>query len=1192
MVATQATEEPEQQMIVSARFALEGLTCGACVSTVHDVIINEFGKKGVDTKTVHVTLLPEPILTLDYDSQRVSKDDIVDEIEAIGFGAEFVSSTPKHNNNNNTAVPIPESTIVQARFALEGLTCGACVSTVHEAIVNELGQKGIDADTVNVTLLPEPALALEYDTKRISQEQVVEVIEDVGFGATFLSAIPKEAPNNTNNNASSGVASTSNTPRTVCIEIGQNVDAVCEYLRNHNAVLSVDPLTNKAINKKRLRKKKKKTATKSEEETEKIVDLEMGLKDPTRLSSDLRTATPSSAGLRTDRTAATGHSSSVGLHTVSTSGGGTLRVCFWEDAIGVRTLVESIETDSNIIALGGVQSLSVRTANSYQDDQKMSEERRQHEIRSWRDAFLFSAVFAIPVFLISMVFAYIPKVKDFLHSIAFAGVTYEELFTWILATPVQFVSGARFYRDSYYNIKTRHLSMSFLIALGTSAAYFYSCFVVIYNAYMYLHHENEMRQMQAFESSALLIMFVILGKYLEAKAKARTSKAISNLADLTPEEASLVGTVTVMQGDDGAEDEEREETLSERKIPLSLLQLDDVLLVRPGEKIPSDGVVWSGSSSVDESMLTGESVPVQKEKGSIVIGGTINIDGSIRIRVTVTGDDSTLGKIIRLVESAQASKAPIQDVADRISAVFVPAVLSISALTFVVWATLLNSGVLDEQKANWPYKEKGFNDWTLPLLFSISILVIACPCALGLATPTALMVGSGVGAQNGILIKGGEALEAATKIGAIVFDKTGTLTVGAPTVGDVVLLNSQQREKPNRRRSSRFSMLSNNVRRLSLRRSSFSLRRSMVRTSNAYSSSPENNTEMSREKYAEIEEILFLAACAEHGSEHPLAKGILAKAAEYGIGEGLRRPLVPADDFVAEAGKGVKCVVQGRSVHIGNRRSLESNDIDIAPGTYDDMERVESRGQTAVVISIDGKSEAIIGLMDKAKDEAALTIKVLEKVLGIDCYMLTGDNIRTARVVAADIGISQENVIADVMPEGKVDAIKKIQGEGKQVAMIGDGINDSPALAQANVGVAIGAGTDVAIETASIVLVNSKLTDVIVALDLARTIYRRIRLNFLWALGYNTLAIPVAAGVLYPVIHMALPPYMAAIAMALSSMSVLASSLLLNRYRPPTYEKKYGRDLRNGQLGLERVSVNFQRTSMFSSKPVDVECDG
>merc|ERR1712038_776352 len=435
--------------------------------------------------------------------------------------------------------------------------------------------------------------------------------------------------------------------------------------------------------------------------------------------------------------------------------------------------------------------------------------------------------------------------------------------------------------------------------------------------------------------------------------------------------------------------------------------------------------------------------------------------------------------------------------------------------TYILWAVLLNTSILDGVKENWPYKEEGLNDWTLPLLFSISCLVIACPCALGLATPTAVMVGSGVSARHGILIKGGEALEATNKVSVVVFDKTGTLTYGTPAVQNVLLL------------SDRCAFLADN----------------------GEEKLPDNDKDVLQINEIALRTILRYAACAEYGSEHPLAKGVLAKAKELGIGEGLSYSLMPTEDFIAEVGSGVKCTINGQEVVIGNRRSLESNSIEVTSGTYDAMEFLERSGQTAIVVSINGRSEAVVGLIDKAREESALVIAALLDEMGIKSCMLTGDNARTAQVVASEIGIPSTRVISDVLPEGKVDCIKRLQAEGECVAMIGDGVNDSPAMAQADVGIAIGAGTDVAIETAGIVLMNSKLTDVLVAFDLSRTVFSRIKLNFIWALGYNSMAIPIAMGLLYPALQMALPPFMVAVAMILSSLSVLTSSLLLNFYK-------------------------------------------
>eukprot|EP00979_Chaetoceros_neogracilis_P001494 scaffold253_cov267-Chaetoceros_neogracile.AAC.27 len=417
------------------------------------------------------------------------------------------------------------------------------------------------------------------------------------------------------------------------------------------------------------------------------------------------------------------------------------------------------------------------------------------------------------------------------------------------------------------------------------------------------------------------------------------------------------------------------------------------------------------------------------------------------------------------------------------------------------------------------------------------------------------MVGSGVGAKHGVLIKGGEALEKTSKVTAVVFDKTGTLTRGEPTVEHVLLLSDRplflfgDDAKP-------FSETSIGNNKLHIRESS-------KENSIAYDIG--------------IKNILCIAAAAEKGSEHPLSRGITRKASELGMGTNEQFPLEDAEDFIAEVGSGIKCTVGGKAIHIGNRRGLQANQIAISPGTFDAMEYLEKLGETAVVVSIDGKSEAVIGLIDKARDDASLVVRVLGG-MGIKVYMLTGDNERTARVVARDVGIASSCVIAGVLPEGKVDCIKKLQEDGHIVGMIGDGVNDSPAMAQSDVGIAIGAGTDVAIETGAIVLMESKLSDVVLAIDLSRAVFLRIKLNFIWALGYNCLAIPIAAGAFYPWIQLALPPFMAAVAMILSSLSVLCSSLLLNMYKKPEFKKFYGRALRKGALGLESVEASFATT--------------
>jgi len=831
-----------------------------------------------------------------------------------------------------------------------------------------------------------------------------------------------------------------------------------------------------------------------------------------------------------------------------------LKVKYDDSEVGLRTLVNS---------LGDFGKVTVQEIGGFAANNRVSEAKRHREIGQWLRRVLFAAFFSVPVLLLSMVFMYISPMKEGLHSIAFWNISWVELWTFLLATPVQFISGWRFYRESYYSLKTCSLGMAILIAIGTSAAYFYSVFAVVYNAIA----NPSTRLEQSFETSSLLITFVLLGKYLEAYAKSHTSDAISKLAQMSASTATVLEEVTIFD-----QNGNKAVRFEEKEIEIALVQRGDILLVKPGEKVPTDGEVIQGETTIDESMLTGESVPVHKEVGDKVIGATINVDGLIQVRVLVIGDDTALAQIVRLVEDAQSSKPPIQKYADRISGIFVPFVLLASLVTFVIWISLLYSkAVTLTGNVSGLSSPAAFS-----LINAISVLVIACPCALGLATPTAVMVGTGVGAKNGILIKGGGPLEAANGITAVVFDKTGTLTMGKPSVNHIFPLSATlfdpSMEMDDDIQGSEVSSDEEAEDTLP-KRTDFKLGVQKIR---------ENVTRR----------ILYFASSAENGSEHPLAKGIIEKAREYKIGNetGLLH-FGEVVDFSNQAGQGIQCQIDGRVVNIGNRRSLIANNIKVRGGVHDAMEYIENKGETAVVLSVDGVTEAVIGLIDKAKDEAATTVSILQNGLGIKVFMLTGDNHRTAQAIATEIGIKPDNVIADVLPSQKADHVEKLQNMGEKVAMVGDGVNDSPALVKSDLGIAIGAGTDVAIDAAGMVLVNSKLTDLVIALDLARTIFTRIRINFVWALGYNTIGIPVAAGILFPAIKTFVPPFVASFAMVLSSVSVIISSLLLSYYKPPKLNKKYGRTLRKGKLGLEKIEFT-PGTTIAKAYPcvINVEC--
>ena len=672
-------------------------------------------------------------------------------------------------------------------------------------------------------------------------------------------------------------------------------------------------------------------------------------------------------------------------------------------------------------------------------------EEREEEHRKQLYLLIFSLALSIPVMLLMIGF-------DFFGLAGILGIAgWEGYLLFALATPVQFIAGHQFYVGTYYALRNRRANMDTLIALGSSAAYFYSVVVVFLPHLIPFHHHTY------FDTSAMIISLILFGKYLEAKAKGRTSQAIRALIGLQARTARII------QDD------------VEVEVPVESVKVEDIFLVRPGEKIATDGEVMDGSSAVDESMITGESIPVEKGKGDGVIGGSINKNGVLKVRATRIGKDTALAQIIRLVEDAQASKAPIQRYADNVSAWFVPAVIVIALISFVVWYLYAYDALVGG--------EEGF---VFSLIIFISVLVISCPCALGLATPTAIMVGSGKGAENGILIKSAEALETAGKVDVVVLDKTGTITKGQPEVTEVV---------------------GNGV--------------------------------------AETD-VLRYAASAEKGSEHPLAEAIVRRA----DGEGVNYP--DPTGFMAVPGLGVRATVEGRTVLIGNRRLMEDNGIEI--GTLmQRLETMEEDGRTAMLVSVDGKLAGIIGVADVIKDTSKEAIAELKR-MGIKVMMLTGDNPRTARVIASQVGI--EDYIAEVLPDNKAKEVARIQSSGKKVAMVGDGINDAPALAQADVGIAIGSGTDVAMETGDIVLIRSDLTDVVAAIQLSRRTMTKIRQNLFWALGYNSAGIPIAAGVLYPFFQILLNPIVAAAAMALSSVSVVSNAALLKRYTPEIKRKK------------------------------------
>ncbi len=674
---------------------------------------------------------------------------------------------------------------------------------------------------------------------------------------------------------------------------------------------------------------------------------------------------------------------------------------------------------------------------------------RAAEYRGLRRKFWFAAALSLPLLVIAMSHGRVPLFD-------------QPWINWLqlaLATPVVLYSGAQFYRGAWAAFRHRAADMNTLIAVGTGTAYVYSVAATIAPRFfaggaggMVMADMDAAMAPVYFEAAAVIIALILLGRLLESRAKGRTSEAIRRLLDLQAKTARVVRTV------DGA--------AKEIDIPIDEVVPGDTVIVRPGEKVPVDGVVTSGSSAVDESMLTGESMPVEKRSGDEVFGATINRTGTFRIETTKVGRDTVLQQIVKLVQEAQGSKAPIARLADVISGIFTPTVISIAIATFAVWYVVAPDPVR----------------LTMALVTFVSVLIIACPCALGLATPTAIMVGTGKGAEHGILVKGGETLETAHKLTTVVLDKTGTITAGKPAVTDLVPTDGMDER-----------------------------------------------------------ELLRLAASAERGSEHPVGEAVVRAAHERKL------KLADVSGFNAVAGHGIEASIDGRSIVLGNAKLMRDRGIAL-DGTRDAADALTADGKTLMYVALEGRFAGLLAVADTVRAESREAVQAMQR-RGLEVVMITGDNARTAEAVARAVGI--ERVLAEVLPEDKANEVKRLQGEaGRRVAMVGDGINDAPALAQADIGIAIGTGTDVAIEASDITLIRGDLRGVVTAIELSDATIRTVRQNLFWAFIYNVLGIPIAAGVLYPLTGWLLSPIIASAAMSFSSVSVVTNSLRLRRFRP------------------------------------------
>jgi Cu+-exporting ATPase len=1096
-----------------------GMTCGACTSAV------EAGLKGVDgVGNVSVSLVMERAVVI-HDPEKVSADKIQEIIEDRGFDAEVLATdlpSPMFNRHgylygeDENEEEDEESATTTTILSVEGMTCGACTSAVESGFKDVAGVKHF-----SISLLSERAV-VEHDASLLNAEKIAEIIEDRGFGAAILES-QVAAPNKSlkSRRGSSGrrekVATT-----TIAIEgmtCGACTSAIEGGFKDLEGLVqfNVSLLAERAVvihDPSKLPKEKIAEIIEDRGFDAKILSTQLGnLSQPgTAATAQFKIFGVRNAAAATALEEKLKSMPGVNSATVSLS---TSRLTITHDPnlAGLRALVELIEA----------QGYNALVADNDDNNAQLESLAKTKEITQWRRAFKVSLSFAIPVFLISMVIPMmLPSLNFGRLVVFFDGLYLGDIICLVLTIPVQFGIGKRFYISAWKSMKHGSPTMDVLVVLGTSAAFFFSVAAMIVSVLAPPHT----RPSTIFDTSSMLITFITLGRFLENRAKGQTSKALSRLMSLAPSTATIyadpIAAGKAAEGWEvaiGAGTAQKSEStqdgnaVEEKVIPTELIQVGDIVILRPGDKIPADGTVTRGETYVDESMVTGEAMPVQKRQGSLLIGGTVNGTGRVDFRVTRAGRDTQLSQIVKLVQDAQTTRAPIQRLADLIAGYFVPAILFLGLLTFATWM------ILSHVLANPPkifIDEASGGKFMVCVKLCISVIVFACPCALGLATPTAVMVGTGVGAENGILVKGGAALETATKITQVVLDKTGTLTLGKMSVAESKLVPTWQ------------------------------------------------DNEWRRKLWWTV------LGLAEMGSEHPTGKAILAASKEE-LGLGVEGTLDGSiGDFAATIGKGISALVEPASsaervryrVLIGSVQFLLDNMIAVPQEAIDaseaanvkasDSSKTASAGTTNIFTAIDGSYSGHLCLADTVKDSARAAIAALHR-MGIKTAIVTGDQRSTAVAVARIVGIPKENVHAGVTPDQKQDIIRRFQGEGECVAMVGDGINDSPALATADVGIAMASGTDVAMEAADIVLMRpNDLMDIPASIQLARSIFNRIKLNLSWACGYNVIGLPFAMGVFLP-FGWHLHPMAAGAAMAASSVSVVASSLLLKFWKRPRW---------------------------------------
>ena len=1102
---------------------VEGMTCGACTSAVESAF-----KKVNGAGNVSVSLVMERAV-VQHKPQLLSPEKVRELIEDRGFDAEvlatdapeFLESGEEPSDGKN-ATRNETTSLSTTTLAVEGMTCGACTSAIESGFKNVSGIK-----SMSISLLSERAV-VEHDSSTITPEAIAEIIEDRGFGAEVLETkVPPPISNPMTKGQALGESQVDLTTTTIAIEgmtCGACTSAVDEGFKDVEGLVqfNISLLAERAViihDPVKLSPKQIVEIVEDRGFDARILSSHRGSAERSTVTRNVHlkvfgVPTPSAASALEDvLQLLPGVSSAV--VTLATS---RVNVIHNPSLTGLRVLVEAIEN------LG----YNALLADADDNNAQLESLAKTREIQEWRRAFWYSLSFAIPVFLISMAIPMIIPRWDF-GSFMFwvPGLYLGDLICLILTLPVQFGIGKRFYVSSYKSLKHGSPTMDVLVTLGTSAAFFFSVAAMLVSVLIPPHT----RPSTVFETSSMLITFITLGRYLENRAKGQTSKALSRLMSLAPSMATIY--TDPIAAEKAAEDwdaavpsglaekkgpipnDQSSNAAEEKIIPTELIEVGDIVILRPGGQAPADGTVTRGQSYFDESMVTGEAVEILKRPGSDLMAGTVNGAGRIDFRVTRAGRDTQLSQIVKLVQEAQTSRAPIQRMADIVAGYFVPAILILGLLTFISWMVL--SHVLPPSECPDIFlKPESGGKFMVCLKLCISVIVFACPCALGLSTPTAVMVGTGVGAEQGILVKGGAALEIATKVTHVVFDKTGTLTMGKMSVPEVKM--EQIWEANDWRRKLWWSLI----------------------------------------------------GLAEMGSEHPIGRAIVdAAKLELNIGsEGMIDGSVGG--FEAIVGKGICASVEPATsaipkrykVHVGNSSylisqgiTLPANVVATSPTTLDsDSSRAPPSGTTQIYVAIDNVYAGVLSLSDTIKPSAAATITALNR-MNITSSLVTGDQYSTAAAVAARVGIPKVNIHAGVSPDQKQKIVKQIQEQGTVVAMVGDGINDSPALATANIGIALSSGTDVAMEAADIVLMRPEdMISVAASLSLSRTIFNRIKLNLIWACVYNLIGLPFAMGIgLVLPGHIMMPPMAAGAAMAASSVSVVGSSLLLKFWKRPAW---------------------------------------